>query len=289
MRAEEVFKKHNIKLEHKNNAVRVACSANSAFKAWEEKKTSSGIYRYLNHGDSDGSNDSTFVGATFEQSEALARGVFDAEPFKAAREKVLNKIKVDTTDALKAPMRRRFLSEHDGELDFDRLYERNPFHATKRENNGAIKAVEVLVHYSFCASVAAETIQKYGALTWSVVDKLERAGIQTELIVQYNAKPIENGAHNILNKKVLVTVKEAGQYLDTLSLARCFTTQFYRRFMWTLSALSAEVIGNQLSRSVGWGVDTYSSAKPGKIELSMDILGQDYQKLESYIKTAIGG
>jgi hypothetical protein len=181
-----------------------------------------------------------FQGGSAEDIIDSMNGKFNHKEFLKKRDQMKKTFsKLQELEATITRKRNRNMSEHDGELDFDRLYERNPFHSTKYSNNGIARTMDINVDFSFSAAVKNYEINEFGVTVWSIINILENSGIQCNV----NLINTYSGLHSYNNKgysprsvKIITNIKKAGDYIDTMDIARCFTSNYYRRVGFTIAA-----------------------------------------------------
>lgn len=243
--------------------------------------------------------DSRFRGGTQKELVDAGNGKFDKKSFERTRNEMKKQFgRLDFLEQQIARKRSRVMSEHDGELDFDRLYERNPFYATRIDNNGNARTMDIVIDFSFSVGVDSDKINKYGAICWSVVDLLERSGIQCNVIIQ---NKIQGLASREGKEKLKTTpnewvtnikVKDSSEYVDTVDIARCFSTNFYRRAVFHSWVTMTEAVGYDSEDGLGrvMHVKEQPKAEKGKIHLICDQImykDLDMDKIETFIRDAL--
>lgn len=148
------------------------------------------------------------------------RGTLDAF-YKSA---IITRLK--TKAGLIKPKRRRCHSAYDGEFNFDRVWDHEPFDATTKVRSNT-RTVTILFNFSFSAHVKSEEINRYGAFLVAINDLITSAGIQTEIIQQIKARRVSKD----LNMDLRINIKKSTEYLSNLSLSNAFTANFYRRVL----------------------------------------------------------
>lgn len=288
----------------KQRALHVNSTAAAVYEIWNSigKICSDPAYHHnkeqVTELHSNGSSKTEFTGANTSTIKAAFKGDLDTAPFRAAQDKVKGLVNIATLDALASKRRTRYLSEHDGEFDFDRRYDLNPFNATRIENNGALRVIDIDVEFSFNCSVGASKIAAYGALAWSIVDLIERAGIQVnlnlvQLLDQSQETKIDKTVEFSTPNYIVNTIqlKRAGEYVDTMQLARCFTPYFFRRCSFALFTAEAQARGRDTFYNLGYPKNNPSSATLGRLYIgSENVNGREHnlQQLAGFIKTALG-
>lgn len=240
-----------------------------------------------------------FAGGTSKEIIDAGQGKFNKEHFLKQREKLQKTFeKLDFLEAQIARKRSRHMSEYDGELDFDRLFDRTPFYSTRTDNSGIARTMDVYVDVSFSAGVNQEAINKFGATCWGITDLLEKAGIQCNVfIVNKTADASISDDGNKLpttpNEYIThVKVKSSHEYIDTIDIARCFTTNFYRRANFNLWSTVNEALGRKMTYGLGRPKITDRAPKNEKGKMYLEITQTknfeiDHESLAKFIKEAL--
>jgi hypothetical protein len=242
---------------------------------------------------SDRGGESGFTGSTVKQICDAAEGKFDQAPFLEARDRISKEIgALETVESMIARKRKRNLNEHDGEMDFDRLYDINYFNNTRIENSGSARTVDINVSFGINCGVTPAQINEYGCTVWAVIDLLERSGIQCNVTLFWQTNG-ELGTSGINQFRLESILKRAGEYVDPMDLARCFTSGFYRRVNFNAQCLISDAIGTDAQNSLGCLEQKRSSADRGVINFDPELLqgwnGIDMSKVASFVKTAVNG
>jgi len=245
----------------------------------------------------DTKDEQRFRGGTTKEIHDAIDGKFNIKPFLAQREKLSKTVKsLEFLEAELARKRTRVLSEYDGELDFDRLYEREPFYNTRITNNGIARVMQINVDFSFSAGVDKDAILEYGTMAWAIVDILEKAGIRCEVNINNKTsncsyekdgfkKPIDISEFNY-------RIKSSEEYIDTTDIARHFTTNYYRRVMFVSWCVAHEGLGREMNGGLGTPKHfaRESSATKGVLNLGISQMRDfklDSETLIKYIREAL--
>jgi hypothetical protein len=237
-----------------------------------------------------------WYGWTKRQMLAAGKGNFDMAPFLAQREK-LSKLRASLQEEVKpvGRMRKRCLSEHDGEWQMERQWEIAPFTATRRETGGYLPTLAIDIDFSFSVGVDSDKIAEFGAFCWAIVDVLESTGITTDLAVQ-NTGYLE--AYNDMgdlagtNKGLLtnVAVKTAGEYVDTMTLARCFTPGFLRRGIFLAKYAAGDALGASLGSGLSMPfIQERPVVSPGRLFLRRQDMTSNPETVAAWILQALKG
>lgn len=209
--------------------------------SWNNKQNKDQFQNYVTNNDR---SHTRFAGGTWEDVTNLnnmAQFKRQLEEFK--KNKLEEKI---TTKIDYSPKRRRFLSEHDGDYDHDKRWEIKSFNNSKKELL-PISIIDINVDMSISAGTSAESINKYGALVWSVIQLVESLGIQANINVT-------NDCTNSTEKsdtKLIYRIKKAGEYISPTALATTFQSVFFRRAMFAGMVLAADNFKERASYSLG--------------------------------------
>jgi len=168
--------------------------------------------------------DSDWNGTTERCLDRLFENKFDipapSEEVKAALENLLG------SEAYNKKRRKRAMSEHDGEYDFDRQWDRKPFYSTQRHYTASEKRIELEINFNFHAGVTKTEIEEFSSLCSQIINHLENAGYlcRVELV-------IKNISATICGKSTdtRVLCKDFGEYTSVLDVTKWLCTEFYRR------------------------------------------------------------
>jgi hypothetical protein len=218
-----------------------------------------------------------FNGCTVSEFKESALGNFDTTEFLKAAPKFAKIEKLFSEKAeMIAPKRKRRLSEHDGEIDFDRRWELTPYWNTVKERSGVAPVLDIWCEFAFNSGVEQSDITKFGVFCWAIANAIENAGIQVNLNL-YNHGTARPYKWSNSTDRHVVTVKRAGEYVDMQNLARCFTSGFYRRGMFTACYLTAwGEQGSRLGEGFGRSIQKTRPKANGEVCLSIN----DSQKFD---------
>lgn len=287
----------------------LAPSIQSVFDTWEAVRkyhgeaqsfpeiTGAHNIQYTKESVKDSAERKSFTGANcLTVIDAFRYMRFDKTPFLEARKSLAPMVRaIETMDVLKAKRRKRFASEHDGEYDFDRQWERSPFLATRIENSGSMSVIDVNCDFTISGGISHSSIAEYGAICWAVIDLLETAGFRCNVFITAEINnsgdtPIGKGVKKMQNRKIKILLKSAEEYIDTMNLARCFTPWFFRRCIFAFWCVFAESTGYDIDYGLGSCIAQFPSAKRGEINLAPELIQWrelKTEKLSNFIKTAI--
>ncbi len=132
----------------------------------------------------------------------------------------------------KSKKRKRNLSEHDGDFDFDRLWDIKLFNSTRTEPYDN----RVIVDLSFDISCwfSKEDIREYGKLCYHVVNFIEEHGYVCDINLVMETSGTYYGKNAPSTNLMKVNIKQSSDYQDNISICKYFTDWFYRRCMFNL-------------------------------------------------------
>jgi hypothetical protein len=187
---------------------------------------------------------SSFAGGTWDDVTSLKNmDSFKKTLAEFQKNKLEEKVKARIDFS---PKRKRSLSEHDGDWDFDKQWDIKPFSNSQKEML-PINVVDINVDMSISANMDAEAINKYGALVWSVIQIIESIGIQANIYVINECTGISNKSDD----RIQLCIKKAGEYISPISLATCFQSVFFRRAIFTGIVFAAEHYNEEVYGSLG--------------------------------------
>jgi hypothetical protein len=235
-------------------------------------------------------SDSSFLSGSFDDLISDLNGSVDMKPFNDQYEKLKNTdimSKLKTNAALGKPRRKRRMSEHEGDWDFDRMWELKPYQKCERKKQ-LLKTVKIEAHFSCSGGVDSWEINKYGGLVWAISQIIENAGIQTE--VYYCESGIEVGIDKDTRVETKMLIKKPGEYLAPTFLAACFSSNFYRRLGFALQAVSVPVNNNDRScHTMGRAKPTYTMRfEDGVLQMNVKSFNLNFSEVERTIMQIIG-
>jgi len=252
-------------------------------------------YTNLRHGQEKfGNGRDSWYGWTTAQMVDAGAGKFDMAPFILEREK-LAKLRTSLQEQI-LPVgrtRKRCFSEHDGEWSLERQHEIQPFAATRRETGGYLPTLAIDVDFSFHAGIEASKIAAFGAFCWAIVDSIETVGLTTELALQNTGHLSGSGGDLAGTNNGLLTnvaAKAAGEYVDTMTLARCFTPGFLRRGIFLAKYAAGDALGAKLNSSLSQPfIQQRPVVSPGRLFLRREDMTADPEKVAAWVLQALKG
>jgi hypothetical protein len=193
-----------------------------------------------------------FAGGTLEDLHKALKGDINMEPFRKARETFQRSAlgrKLQEKISSHAMRRRRQMSEHDGEWDYGRRWELNPFHRAYKRPEPA-RTIEIICDFSISCAASADGINKYGATVWAISDLIESLGIQTRVLYLNHTTGLLNSPEEDTSK-IEIELKKPGEYLAPSLLAASMTSVFYRRGVFALDIMEADATGYEVSWGLG--------------------------------------
>ena len=230
----------------------------------------------------------SFSGITAEELIEWNNGKnIDLKPFLEEKKKLgelSRKLKEKLAPIGKA--RRRRLSETDGEWDLDRKWDLKPFLATEKQNNSILPTIRVDIDFCFSGGHDSSAISRFGAFCWAIFSEIEEAGITCEVnLLQYCERAFLTSYKKMFQTQ---TLKKAGEYIDSASLARCFTSGHYRRAAFVAEVYTAECAGVRVSPGLGCPIPQPTESEPGKLRLSISNQTLQIDSLLKKVLQAIG-
>ena len=216
-----------------------------------------------------------FAGGTVKNFIEQGKGFVDMQDFLKEKEKFKDLyLKLNSEIAKISPMRKRRYSEHDGEWSLERQWEQAPFSNTYRTNEGIKPTLKINVDFNFRGDVKSDKITKYGCFVWVIIDAIESSGITCE-VIQLKANDVSNYLSGDLKNKVKIArvftkIKDAGEYVDAASIARCFTSQFYRRGLFTAMQVRFEEFNTHCHEGLGAPLNHTAKNKKGELNINID-------------------
>lgn len=194
-------------------------------------------------------DDTEWIGGTVKQLKDSLKGKMKMASFKAAEEKFKNtdigKKLVTATTQLQTKRTRRFCDQ-DGEWSYDRRWEMTPFQKAIKTHQPH-QTLHIRVHFGMSGAVKPETINEFGACMWALTDLIEKTGFKVKITyVKQNQNSMPGG-----DSEMEILLKDYGQYLAPSLLAACFTSNFYRRIMFTMITLCADAAGKLPHKGLG--------------------------------------
>lgn len=189
---------------------------------------------------------SEFSGGTYESLFELP----DMTPFAIAKEKLRNS---ELTKKLSAKFsninrRRRILSEHDGEWEMSRQWEIQPFYNAKRQQTPH-RIIDINCHLNVSCGVSAQEISSFGCMVWAINDVIESCGINTNINIVCDSAGVDEGGN--LYCRVKLNLKKPGEYINPSNIARCLTSNFYRRVIFSWDVIACDFGGGLTSGGLG--------------------------------------
>lgn len=227
-----------------------------------------------------------WAGDTASVSREIAAGVFDTSDFERARRNgSFSNLMAEL--GFFAPKRNRVYSEYDGEWDYGRRFDVAPFASTKKMNNGIVPIVNIRAHFNFRGNATPNDIRQYGILCWSLVDALEMSGTRVKVEVCSGTTGLGRKNGKSVDSECSWLIKDADEYGDSLSIARCFTPTFLRRIIYAREAMIATEHNALVNHGLGSPAKGECKATPGVIMLYPDALEWSVETLRNFIEGAI--
>lgn len=230
-----------------------------------------------------------WTGGSFQGLHDALSGKIDMRPFQKARAElektgILAKLQSHLADV--SPKRKRRMSEHDGEWNFDRRWDMEAFSSTTRTLAPA-QAIEFVANFAISSGTSSQAIDKYGAMVWALSDLIESAGIRTGITYRVALNSIDSG--ETVGTELRVRIKRPEEYLAPSMVAACFRSNFYRRLAFSFMCMGAESFG--LGRCSGLGRPIQEPDpirfEDGKIIMSPDAPQVSAETIQNVILAAV--
>lgn len=133
----------------------------------------------------------------------------------------------------KSKKRKRHLSEHDGDFDFDRLWDVKLFNSTRTEpfDNRVIVDVSFDIHCGY----SAKDIREYGKLCYHVTNFIEEHGYVCDINIVLESNGLFTIKGQSTNENLTrINIKNSNEYQDNITICKYFTDWFYRRAIFNL-------------------------------------------------------
>lgn len=137
----------------------------------------------------------------------------------------------------KQMVRRRSRSEHDGEWDYDKRFDVQPFQRREKKKE-VVRNVKLVMEGSFSCGVSAETLNRYGSFVSAVISLLEKNGVLVEVYTCYTTDHVSQSGKNA---KSLFKIKKADEYLPVSQILKAMSAVWYRRVVFGLIVSHAEL------------------------------------------------
>lgn len=209
----------------------------------------------------------------------------DIQPFLKAKSKLTESGLLNRLQSIQSPIpkRRRVLSEHDGDWNFDRQWDISPFNSTARLPVSQ-PFVAIRADFSINSGYKSYQINEYGALCWAVSQILEERGINTTIDV---VKHVSNITSNMpWQVRDTISVKTSREYVSPQALANVFRSNYYRRAILGLTIQAADLVNQKVSYGLGQSNPPNSVAdyQNGVLTLSIGALTQPTALIDALTK-----
>jgi hypothetical protein len=232
-----------------------------------------------------------FKGGTTDELKASLQGHVDMKPYERERQRLsgtglLSQLKTQMQDV--TPIRKRRLSEHDGDWDYSRRYDISPFSSSVRAFQPE-RTVTVVCNFAVSAWAEASEIDRYGAMVWAIVDILESCGVRTRVV--YREAGLGCDYNGTTDNDIRFMLKKPGEYIAPSLLATAFQANFFRRVAFGFIVLGCDYAGKTVS--MGYGKPEKNNKaiqfKEGSLILSPDSIHATSDELEREIMKAVKG
>jgi hypothetical protein len=230
-----------------------------------------------------------WCGGTEKQLLADLSGQIDMRPFEEAKQKFqASSLAVKLREKFEKcqPRRKRCKSEFDGEFNYDRRDDLQPFDGVKRSTSDG-RAIDVIVYGSVSSSTNSKELDAYGNMVWALIDIIEQAGVNARVLIRYQQKGYLSESNGTLT--INVETKKAGEYIAPSLMAATFKSNFFRRAIFQQIVMGADVVGEK----VGYGLGTPRNAekkiefKNGELIIAPEIRNAGFEEIEQELLKAI--
>lgn len=217
-----------------------------------------------------------FYGSFQEALDAIAYNKFDVNRVKTERLRDLKATcKLEQTNK-----RKRAVDSREGEYDFDRQFDVNPFYSTKRIE-AEVKYITVEVDFSFNAGVSSRQIDEYAQLCFSSIEALENAGYRCTVYVVNSCRDMHrSGPLSRYSWDMRLLLKAADEYQSIQSYGKYFTTWFLRRCIFNAKAETFVVSKCDPRAGISSPLRKQCEAREGFIRLTPEIIGYTRTNLQ---------
>lgn len=195
-----------------------------------------------------GGGDNSWVGGRFED---VLKPHSDFDDYHQALKKIQgDKLWREVVTAMGETMqRRRVRSEYDGDFDYDKRWDVEPYQERSKKPLST-RIVKLTVESSFSASVKSQTINAFAGFVGAVITLLEQSGILVELKVN------DTGTNFLDNGKncafcISLNVKKADEYLPPAQVMKALSSVWYRRAIFGLICANAQNLRSEVSDGLG--------------------------------------
>jgi len=149
--------------------------------------------------------------------------------------------------------RRRSLSEHDGDWDYDRRWDIKQFQVARRQPT-QVRIVNIAFSFSIACGVAPSTIDEFGRTIWAIVQSLEEMGYNCNVDAWVPLDTVARGGSGKFtsSKAFKYNIKNSQSYVERSILARVLSSPFYRQALFTNWILDADRDAATASEGLGY-------------------------------------
>lgn len=191
--------------------------------------------------------------------------------------------------------RKRILSEHDGDWEYDRRYDAACFVGMQKRDREC-PAIELVFPVNMLGAASAETIRRFTARCLAVASVLESCGYRVAIVgetwnsgnIEINEtdkaaiskaagiRVVDFGGYSYLYNLERFVIRDAASYGDIRSFSPFSSVEFYRRLVFGMVWGAANYIhGNENSLSLPLGMGGSQEKRPfpcakGQIAMEMD-------------------
>jgi len=191
--------------------------------------------------------DDNFKGGTFEDLNKSNTDLSKVRGYekKISKSEVMKKMVEQQQEISK---RKRVRSPYDGEYDLDKKWEAEPF--IKREKRKVpTKIIPIKIHAGFSWMIDADQIDEFGSFIAAITNSFENTGALVQIYAFYIVRGLTQGSSGV--DWFEVQVKEADEYLPLQSLTKVFSSNWFRRGIFTLYVAGSEFRKGHVCSSLG--------------------------------------
>jgi hypothetical protein len=150
------------------------------------------------------------------------------------------------------PVRKRTLSDKDGDYQLERRWDINPFASTENKINSKTPKLNIFCDISFSASYDSEEIQKHCMFVWALVDLLEKHGILCSVYTTHWVSSLAQSGK--CNAQFVYLLKRYDDYVSMGALARGLSAGFYRRVCFMFMTNLAAYLKKDVAMGLGYPI-----------------------------------
>lgn len=225
-----------------------------------------------------------FAGGTVQE---LRDGLHGLLPVQELTEDKVSAALLERIQTRYAPKqaRQRALDEYDGEYDFDRRWEHEPFFSVKSQDKRA-RELTIYAHIAASCMINSREITQKGRLLAAIANVIEASGVRTRLYVSNKGSSVD-ASHSMGNQNDIL-IKDTDQYVEQSVIATCFSGNFFRRIGFAGIVHCCHVNNKDSYSGLGCpDAPRTTTATPGVLTLSMGSLTPDESSADDLYKKLV--